>query len=201
MLTEDNAMTAVRKPDLMTVTEFQSWQPDHSPDGRWLLVDGVPVCMAPASENHGRIQAAATTLLMVHLEANRPGCAVVVAPGVIPRIRSMTNERVPDLGVTCTPPAGSHAIVDPVLLIEILSPSNASITRNNVWAYTTIPSVQEILLLRSTGIDAELLRRDAAGDWPPEPMAVGPQDDVTLACIGFQAPLISFYRTTNLLPS
>jgi Uma2 family endonuclease len=200
MLTEDNAMTAVRKPDLMTVTEFQSWQPDHSPDGRWLLVDGVPVCMAPASENHGRIQAAATTLLMVHLEANRPGCAVVVAPGVIPRIRSMTNERVPDLGVTCTPPAGSHAIVDPVLLIEILSPSNAAITRSNVWAYTTIPSVQEILLLRSTSVAGELFRRDAAGDWPAASVVIGAGDPVALTSIGFEAPLATFYRTTNLTP-
>ncbi len=191
-------MTALRKPNLMTVTEFQSWQPDHSPDGRWLLVDGVTVCMAPASENHGCIQAEAGSLLSTHLRQNRPLCRVVINPGVIPRIRSITNERIPDLGVTCTPPAGSHATVDPILLIEILSPSNESTTRSNVWAYTTIPSVQEILLLRSTSIAAELLRRDEAGDWPPEPMAISSEDSVALTSIDFEAPLIAFYRTTNL---
>ncbi len=66
-LTEDDAMAALRKPEPMTVTEFQSWQPDHSPDGCWLLIDDEPVCMAPASVNHGRIQATAAVLLMAHL--------------------------------------------------------------------------------------------------------------------------------------
>ena len=49
---------------------------------------------------------------------------------------------------------------DPVLLVEILSPSNRAETWTNVWAYTTIPSVREILVLHSLRIRAELLRRD-----------------------------------------
>jgi hypothetical protein len=32
------------------------------------------------------------------------------------------------------------ALTDPVLLIEILSPSNQAETWANVWAYATIPS-------------------------------------------------------------
>jgi len=125
-------MRALRKPDRMTVAQFHDWQPDRHADRRWQLVDGNPVCMAPASENLGRIQAEAAFLLTAHLRSSRPGCAVVVAPGVVPRISAVTNERVPDIGVTCTAPAGSHAMVDPVLLIEILSPSNEAITRENV---------------------------------------------------------------------
>ncbi len=191
-------MTALRKPDLMTVTQFQSWQPDRQPDNRWQLVDGVPVCMAPASDNHGRIQAEAAFLLTGHLRSSRPECNVVVAPGVIPRINAIANQRVPDLGVTCAPATGSQSIIDPVVLIEILSPSNASITRDNVWAYTTIPSVIEILLLGSTTIAAELLRRDPTGAWPEDPILIGPQDDVTLTSIGFHATLTAFYVTTNL---
>ena len=49
-------------------------------------------------------------------------------------------------------------VSEPVLLVAILSPSNEAETRANIWAYTTIPSVQELLIVHSTRIEAELLR-------------------------------------------
>jgi Uma2 family endonuclease len=183
----------------MSVVEFQSWTPDRNADRRWQLINGAPVCMAPASENHGSIQAEAGFLLTSHLRSCRPGCRVVMAPGVIPRVSATKNLRIPDLGVTCAPATGSQAMQDPLVLLEILSPSNAAITRDNVWAYTTIPSVMEILLLGSLAVGAELLRRDADGSWPEEPVSIGAHDQVVLQSIGFSVPLISFYRTTNLL--
>jgi len=130
--TERTRMTALRNPVGMTVEDFQAWQPEEHPERRWQLFDGEPVCMAPASENHGRIQAEATFLLSAHLRERRPGCAVVVAPGVVPRVRSAANHRIPDLGVTCSPPPGGQVVTDPVLLIEMLSPSNEALTRKNV---------------------------------------------------------------------
>lgn len=192
-------MTALRKPTGMTADDFQVWQPEEHPERRWQLFDGEPVCMAPASENHGRIQAEATILLGLHLRERRPGCDVVVAPGVVPRVRSAINHRIPDLGVTCAPPSGGQVVADPVLLIEILSPSNEALTRANVWAYTTLPSVAEILLLGGVRVEAELLRRGADGSWPEAPVFLGPEDELGLASIGFRAPLRSFYRTTDLL--
>jgi Uma2 family endonuclease len=185
----------------MSVLEFQTWTPDRHADRRWQLIDGAPVCMAPASENHGSIQAEAGFLLTSHLRSSRPGCRVVIAPGVIPRVSATTNLRIPDLGVTCAPATGSQAMLDPVVLIEILSPSNAAITRDNIWAYTTIPSVMEILLLGSLAITGELLRRDADGSWPEEPLPIGAHDQVVFRSIEFSAPLVDFYRTTSLIPS
>jgi len=87
---------------------------------------------------------------------------------------------------------------EPVLLIEILSPSNETDTRANIWAYASIPSVREILAVRSTRIEAELLVRGPDGSWPAEPQMIGPDGNVTLASIGFDAPLATFYRTTAL---
>jgi Uma2 family endonuclease len=118
---------------------------------------------------------------------------------VVPRIRSTTNHRIPDLGVTCSPPSGGQIVTNPVLLVEILSPSNEALTRANVWAYTTIPSVSEILLLASVKVEAELLRRGADGNWPEAPAFLGTDDGLELASIGFRAPLRGFYRTTDLL--
>jgi hypothetical protein len=53
-------------------------------------------------------------------------------------------------------------------LTEFLSPGNGAQTRANIWAYTTIPSVREILAVNSTRIEAELLRRNADGTWPED---------------------------------
>jgi Uma2 family endonuclease len=90
----------------------------------------------------------------------------------------------------------SQSTSDPVLLVEILSPSNQAETWINVWAYTTIPSVQEILVLHSTAIRAEMLRRDANGNWPerPELMEDGMLE---LHSIGLQLPLAAAYAGTR----
>ena len=40
-------------------------------------------------------------------------------------------------------------MADPILLIELLSPGNAKDTRDNVWAYTTISSVREIVIVHT----------------------------------------------------
>jgi Uma2 family endonuclease len=192
-------MRAPRKPIGMMVADFQAWQPEEHPERRWQLFDGEPVCMAPGSEDHGRMQAEAVMLLGLHLRGRRPGCEVVVAPGVVPRVRSANNHRIPDLGVTCSPPSGGQIVTDPVLLIEILSPSNAARTRENVWTYSTIPSVAEILLLGSVRVEAELLRRGRDASWPEAPLCLGAEDDLELAFIGFRGPLRAFYRTTDVL--
>ena len=89
-------------------------------------------------------------------------------------------------------------VPDPVLLIEVLSPSNERNTRTNVWAYTTIPTVQEILLVRVSRMEAELLRRDADGNWPAKPLILRPDDTLSLESVRFRAPLAALYRTTGL---
>lgn len=190
---------ALRVPHRMTVAEFQGWLPQAGEeDRRWNLVDGEPVCMAPTGENHGAIQSEAAYLLTQHLRNAGSPCRVITAPGVIPRVRSISNERIPDLGVTCSPASGARAIADPVALIEILSPSNEAQTRANVWAYTTIPSVMEILLLSSTSIAGELLCRDSFGQWADDPLMLDADSHVHLASIGLSTLLRDFYATTSL---
>jgi Uma2 family endonuclease len=182
----------------MSVAEFLDWPGDGS--GRaFQLVDGEPHAMAPASITHGRIQATLVILLGNHLAGADARCDVVTAPGIIPRIRSSSNMRVPDLAVNCTPDEpGQRALPDPILIIEILSPSNEAETRANVWAYASIPSVREILLIRSTHIGAELFRRQDDGDWPDAPNMLQADDVLTLASVDLSLPLRSCYSATHL---
>jgi Uma2 family endonuclease len=183
----------------MTVAEFIDWPGDGS-GLKHQLIDGEPQAMAPASTTHGRIQATLARLLGNHLV--RTSCDVVIEPGVIPRVRAEANMRVPDIAVTCAPddPA-SHALIEPVILVEILSPSNEAQTRANVWAYTTIPTVREILLVRSTHIAAELIRREPNGGWPANSSSIEEQDRLQLESIGFDCPLGAVYEGTRFVPA
>ena len=190
--------SALKMPPLMTVAEFLGWEPDDRSGARWQLRDGEPEMMAPASDPHGSIQARLVQLLGVHLDARGGQCRVVVAPGVVPEERSEDNCLVPDLGITCAPPTGAHLMHEPLVLIEILSPTNVSRTRANVRAYTTIPTVAEIVVLRSTAIAAEILRRAPNGEWPRQPDIIDAAGELRLDSIGFTLPLREPYRTTNL---
>jgi Uma2 family endonuclease len=180
----------------MTVGEFLKWDAD---DGRrYELVDGEPRAMAPASTLHGFLQNELGSLIRNHLRDKASGCEVVANPGIVPRLLSEHNVRIPDLAVTCSPlMVGQATLSDPVLLIEILSPSNQAKTWTNVWAYTSILSVQEILVLRADRIAAELLRRSPEGEWPDRPIAIS-EGDLVLESIGFRVALADLYARTGL---
>ena len=131
-------------PEVMDTGEFLAW--DAPATARWQLVDGEPQAMAPASRTHGVIQAELIKLLGVHFDDRASPCVVVDAASVLPRVRADINVRVPDVAVTCTEAeVEEHTLDEPVLLVEILSPSNRAEAWSNVWTYTTIPSVKEIL--------------------------------------------------------
>ena len=154
--------------------------------------------MAPASQIHGFIQSELIRLLGNHFVARDSPCRVVTAPGIVPRVRADMNFRVPDVGVTCSATSSGSFVEEPIVLVEILSPSNETITRTNVWAYTTIPSVREIVLLRSSRMEAELLCRNADRTWPADPVLVRSDSSLALESIGFASPLRALYRTAGL---
>ncbi|MGE0225459.1 MAG: Uma2 family endonuclease [Acetobacteraceae bacterium] len=190
---------ALKIPPVMTVPEFLGWNQPIGP--AWQLVDGIPLAMAPASRTHGAIQQELGSLLRNHLLDHGGPCSVIANPGIVPRLRAESNFRIPDLAVTCSPcQEEEYALTDPVLVIEILSPSNQAETWANVWAYATIPSVREILIVHSTAVAADLLRRDADGDWPDRPLRIEDDGVLDLQTVGFQAPVAALYRATRLAP-
>jgi Uma2 family endonuclease len=183
----------------VTVDEFIAW--DDGRGGKYQLVDGEVRAMSPASTTHCTIQSNLARLLTTHLDVPGNRCRSLTEPAVETRVRAKLNMRVPDLGVTCAPDAATQiALPDPILLIEIMSPGNKKDTWDNVWAYTTLPSVVEILIVQSMRIEALLLRRQADGSWPPDPELIGSNASLTLASIDFSAPLTAAYAKTHLVP-
>ena len=187
-----------RLPPTMTVAEFLDWPGDGS-GRKFQLVDGELRAMSPGSATHGTIQATLIRLIGNTLVEGGGRYRVIGEPGVITRIRSHVNLRVPDLGVTATPDAPDHRTMpDPIVLIEILSPSNTADTWDNVWAYTTIPTVHEIVVVHSTRVLAEVLRRGPDGQWPEATEKIGRDGELHLDSIGFACPMPNVYAQTHL---
>ena len=190
-----NALPKMPLVARMTVAEFMEWS--AATPGRWQLMDGEPVAMAPASDTHGSIQAEMVALFRNHLRARGLPCRVVVAPGMVPRLRASKNVRVPDLAVTCQAPSLQRRLMEqPVMAVEILSPSNEDDTWRNVWSYASIPSVRDILVVRSLEIGAEVTSRREDGSWPEDFTTVSGR--MRLASIDAEFDVAEFYATTEL---
>lgn len=187
---------ALTGPDLMTLAEFLAWDPPT--EARWQLVDGEARAMAPATGTHARIQTEIAGLLRDHLRRVRSPCQILTNAGIIPKVGSENNFRIPDLLLTCAPDQRGQIIVpDPILVIEVLSPSNRAETWANVWAYTTIPSVREILVVHTDTICVQLLRRSADGNWPDTADRIE-NGDMALASVDASIPVTDLYAGTWL---
>ena len=191
---------AARKlPEPMTVEEFLAWRGGDGTGRVYELVEGEIRAQDHASDAHGTIQARVALMLGNHLDRTRPHCRVVTAPGVQPNIRANWNYRVPEIAVTCTPNRPDvRTTPDPVLVVEVLSPSNRQDTWSNVHLIASLTSVEEILVLESERIGAHLLRRQPDGSWPANPVAIDAAGEVRLTSLDMAFPLTDAYRGTHL---
>ena len=184
----------------MTVAEFIDW-PGDGVTKTWQLVDGEAKPMSPAATTHAAIQARIAYLISRHLDDTSAALTVFTEPAIVPKLGSDSNLRVPDVAIAPgVSVLGEIVLSGPLIIIEVLSPSNKRQTRENVWAYASMESVRDILLVESTRPGAELWVRDASGAWPAGPMQLGPDATLTLESIAFSRPLIDLYASTHLAP-
>ena len=131
---------------LLTVEEFLSQA--HERDGKWELRDGVAVRMSPERLAHGRTTRAAVNALDAAIRQSGLGCeAVPDSVGVRISARSIFQ---PDALVYCGPRLRNDTleIPDPVIVVEVLSPSTAAYDQNDKLAgYFSLPSVMHYLIL------------------------------------------------------
>jgi Uma2 family endonuclease len=189
--------TLRKPPPSMTVAEFLAW-PGDGTGRKCQLIDGEVRVMSPGSTTHGRIQSELARLIGNAFVASGSSCDVLTEPGVAIQEGGQVNVRFPDLGVTCTlDVAGQKLLPDPVLLIEVLSPTNIADAWENVWSYRALPSVREIAVVRSTRVLVELLRRDADGNWPEVPQSIS-EGVLLFESIAFSCALSEVYARTHL---
>jgi Uma2 family endonuclease len=144
----------------MTLEEFLRW--DDGTDTHYELIDGCPVAMAPPAEAHRILAVRLVSRIDAALAGRRP-CNAQIEPGVVRPDRA-DSYYIPDIAVTCEPNhPGRQAMVDPILIVEILSPSTERADRRlKLPAYQTMESVREIMLIDADSHHAELYRRENA---------------------------------------
>jgi len=137
----------------MTVEAFLEW--DDGTDTRYELIDGRVVAMNPPMPAHAALVASLSAVLISRV----PRSCRVYAGGGARNVPDEWNFRVPDVVVSCTRSL-KNWIESPVLVCEILSPSTARLgVTTKLDFYRALPSVREILVIRTTGRHVTLWRR------------------------------------------
>lgn len=142
----------------VTLDEFLSW--DDGTDTRYELWGGIVTAMAPPMARHGLLALALGGEIRAALRA-RPPCRALSEAGIALPDHNDTFY-VADIAVTCEPlRAEDRLIRNPVLIVEVLSPSTAATDRQiKIPDYRRIPSVEEILIIDSESAFAEVYRRE-----------------------------------------
>lgn len=84
-------------------------------------------------------------------------------------------------------------ITNPVLLVEILSPSTAGRDRGaKVWEYLHIPSLRDYLVIDPAAIDIGHLSRLSESKWQLE-MVKDPNASIRLESLGIELPVSEIY--------
>ena len=174
----------------MTLDEFLRW--DDGTETHYELIGGFPVAMAPPAEAHRILAMRLGSRIDAALSKRRP-CNAQIEAGVIRADRADTYFEA-DIAATCEGnEAGRQAVKDPFLIVEILSPSTERHDRRvKLPAYRQIATVQEIVLIASDGLYAELHRR-ADGQWITEILRVR-EAAIALTSVGIEIPMSDLYE-------
>lgn len=181
----------------MTPHEFVAWQLHQ--DDLYELVGGVPVpkAMTGATKRHDRVLVNAIVALGTKLRGGpcRPMTddIALVAPNA--------NIRRPDLTVECSPIDGSSMLAsEPVLVLEVLSPSTEDIDRFvKLEEYKGVPSMRHILIAAAGKPHVVHYGRPPGGTWTAI-SHIGPDSTIDLPGIGCAIPLADLYEDVPPAP-
>jgi Uma2 family endonuclease len=126
-------------------------------------VEGEIYAMAGASDKHNMIVGDIYAALLVHLRTSK--CQPFFGD-----IKVRATSKVyyyPDVLVSCEEnPEDAHFRNNPILIIEVTSPSTANIDRREkLLFYQQMPSVHEYAVIDQHKINIELHRRQPNGSW------------------------------------
>jgi Uma2 family endonuclease len=154
-------------PQTATVSLDDYLAAEEAAEFRSEYVDGEVVAMVGGTLEHGIIVGNLHGLLYARLEG---GPCRVVSQGT--HVKAAQGERVfyPDVAVFCGTPRREKRVrdllLDPTLLVEVLSPSTAGYDHDTKWeSYRRIASLQDYLLVSQDRPRVERYTRQGDGFW------------------------------------
>lgn len=135
-------------PKPMTADSFFPWLLDSPNPGRFEMVGGEPIAMAPVRSAHALTKFRVARRLAEAVEANNLPCEAY-GDGMAVRIDDSTVYE-PDAMARCGPPTPPDALAidDPVIIVEVLSPAPRMVdTDLKLEGYFRLPSLRHYLLV------------------------------------------------------
>ena len=133
------------------------------------FLDGQVWAMSGGSPDHAAVAGNVLTLLNVQLSGKK--CRVFTSDLRV-RVVATGLGTYPDVSVICgrveldPEDAKRHTVINPRLLVEVLSPSTEAYDRGEkLRHYQQIASVEEIVLVAHDRPEVEVVRREADGSW------------------------------------
>ena len=131
----------------MTVPEFLAWS-ETQEDGRYELIRGQIVAMAPERSEHVQAKRRAANALEAAVRRAGLACEAFV-DGLTATIDEETSY-LPDALVNCGEPVAPDSLVapHPVIVVEVLSPSTRNIDKTAKLAdYFRVPGLSHYLIV------------------------------------------------------
>jgi Uma2 family endonuclease len=174
----------------LSVEEYLAFE--EKSEQRHEYIDGVIYAMCGASQRHELV--AGNLFAAIHGHLRGGPCKAYMANFKL-RLRIDQKDLLyyPDVMVACGPVAGtSHYLQDPKLVVEVLSPSTASIDRREKFlSYKQIATVEEYVLVAQDTAQITTYRREQK--WAPR-VHIGPDSIVSFQSIGFSLGLEQIYE-------
>jgi Uma2 family endonuclease len=176
----------------MTYAEYVAFEREAAVKHEYLR--GEVFAMAGGTIEHSRLAVRITYLLSRELEG-RP-CRVLSSDARV-RIEATDLDTYPDASVVCgaveTPSADANAIVNPILIVEVLSDSTEAYDRGQKAShYRRLPSLRAYLLVSQHEPRLELQVHQADGRWTL--MEVGPGERLEIEPLGIGLDVDEVYR-------
>jgi Uma2 family endonuclease len=178
---------AVQTEPAVTIAEFDAFLEAQQDDSLWELVAGRIV-----AEMHELIAANIGAPLKLAMDAR--GCRAFL--GGIRVQRSDRSDALdkprPDVVVRCGPFHGRTYITDPLVVVEVLSPSTIDTDRGEkLRFYKRLPTLRHIALVYQDQMRVEHYRKTDTG-WDIEVLTRRDQQ-LSFEAVGFELPLERIY--------
>lgn len=182
------------------LTEDEYLEHERQSEAKHELVHGVIVAMAGASPRHNAI--AGNLIFALKLRLRGRGCLVLPSDQRV-HVEATGLFTYPDVTVVCDRPRfhpkDADTLVNPKVLVEILSPSTEAYDRGAKFAhYQGIGSLEEYVLVTQASTRVEHYRRLESGQWL---LTVREGDDAVLELpgLGCEIPLAEIYEDIDRL--
>ena len=180
---------------IATMTEQEYLTFERASDTKHEFLDGRVYARAGASMRHGDIVQNTSSNLFIKL---RGGSCRAITNDLRVLVRATGLNAYPDIVILCGEPVltDDHldTLLNPTILIEVLSPSTEAFDRAEKWVhYQEIPSLQEYLLFAQGAPRVDHYLRQDDGSWRYA-VTIGLDSSVELPTVGCTLTLAEIYE-------